>query len=350
MKSDLTATGRALGFVLLALLMCAAAFETAGYSSATMLRAIAEGAFMSLPAWQNTLRWALPLFISACGVLVAFRAGFFNVGTQGQFYCGAMAAAFAMHVLAGLSPLLVVPLVIAAGMTGGALWALWPGYLRLHSGANEVLTTLMGNFIAALLLVYVTSGPLKDPLGTSELSATPPVASAYRIGSSTGLSPAIIAIAVIVGIAVWLLMNRTVFGIIAGICGRNPVMLKWQGANTARVGVAAFLVSGGLAGLAGAVDYVGPSGRLVSGFLPGHGFAAIVVALVGGLTVPGVAVAALLFGGLAAASLYLPIIAGLPSSAVDIINAAIAFLITAKVMPRFSFARALVSRYAKGRT
>lgn len=342
MRSDLTATARALAFVLLALLLCAIAFEAAGYSSVTMLRAIAEGAFTSFGAWQNTLRWALPLFISACGVLVAFRAGFFNVGTQGQFYCGAMAAAFAMHFLSGMPPLLVIPLVVFAGMAGGAAWALWPGFLRLNAGANEVLTTLMGNFIAGLLLVYVTSGPLKDPLGTAELSATPPVQGVYRIASSASLSPVIIVTAIVVGITIWLLMNRTVFGILAGVSGRNPVMLQWQGASTVRVGLAAFLISGGLAGLAGAMDYLGPSGRVVSGFLPGHGFAAIVIALVGGLTVPGVAVAALFFGGLAAANLYLPVIAGLPSSAVDIINATIALLITARAWPRLPFAGSIL--------
>ncbi len=337
MSGNLVAVVRSVVFVLLALLVCSVAFELAGYPSLSMLQSIADGAFLSKSAWMGTLRWAFPLFISACGVLVAFRAGFFNVGIQGQFYLGAIAAAFAMHALAGQTPLLVIPLTVAGGIAGGALWALWPGILRIRSGADEVLTTLMSNFIAGLLLVYVTSGPLKDPRGTSELSATAPVDAAYRISTSQGASLTIICLVTIVGIGIWLLATRTPFGIVSGLAGRNPAMLRWQGARLGPLALSSFLISGGLAGLAGSMEYLGPSGRLVAGFMPGHGFAAIVIALVAGLSVPGVVVAAVFFGGLASASLYLPIMAGLPSSAVDVINAAIALLITAKVWPKLSF-------------
>lgn len=337
MTGGLIAIGRAIAFVLAALCICAVAFEIAGYPSLLMFRSIADGAFLSESALKGTLRWACPLFFSACGVLVAFRAGFFNVGTQGQFYMGAVAAAFAMHGLAGLPPIVVVPLTIAAGVVGGAAWALWPGLLRVGSGTDEVLTTLMANFLAVLLLLHVTSGPLKDPSGTAELSATLPVDASYRISNSTGISPTIFALVIIVGLATWLLMNRTAFGVLAGLSGRNPTMLTWQGANLARLGLVSFLISGGLAGLAGSIEFLGPSGRVVSGFMPGHGFTAIVVALVAGLSVPGVVAAALFFGGLAAASLHLPIMAGLPSAAIDVINAAIAMLITAKASPRLPF-------------
>src|SRR5689334_16669413 len=174
-----------------------------------MFESIADGAFLNPGAWQDSLRWALPLFITASGVAISFRCGYFNVGAQGQFYVGAIAATFVVDGLHGAPAALVIPLTFIAGILGGAVWALWPGVLRVKSGTDEVITTLMGNFIAGLLLVYVTSGILKDPSGTGQVMASRPVAAAYRISTSAGLSPSIIGIALVVGVAMWLLVNRT---------------------------------------------------------------------------------------------------------------------------------------------
>jgi simple sugar transport system permease protein len=327
------AVGRALAFVAVALLACAVVFQLAGYPSAGMFGAIVEGAFIAPHAFVHTLRWAMPLFVTALGVLVAFRCGYFNIGAQGQFYCGAIAAAFVADALGAGPPLLVIPLVIIAGVAGGALWALWPGLLRVRSGTDEVITTLMGNFIAALMLLYVASGPLKDPSGSGEVAAARPVAAALRISTSSGVSFTLIAIVAIVGVLMWLVVERTAFGVLGSLAGRNPVMVVWQGARSSRIGLAAFLFSGGLAGLAGALELLGPSGRLLGGFAPTLGFSAILIALVAGLSVPATAIVSIFFGGLAAASLYLPVIAGYPAAAIDIINAAITLLITARAWP-----------------
>jgi simple sugar transport system permease protein len=110
----------------------------------------------------------------------------------------------------------------------------------------------------------------------------------------------------------------------------------WQGARLSRLGLGAFAISGGLAGLAGTIEVLGPNGRLVSGFLPTHGFTAILIALVAGLSVAGTAIVSLFFGGLAAAGLYLPVLVGLPAAAIDIINASIALVITARAWPRLA--------------
>ena len=334
MNGRLLAVGRALVFVLLALALCGAMFEAAGYPSALMFQSIAEGAFESPEALLNSLRWALPLFLTAAGVVISFRCGYFNVGAQGQFYLGAIGATFLVDRLDGAPAVLVVPLAIVGGIVAGMLWAAWPGLLRIRYGTDEVITTLMANFIAGLVLVYVTSGPLKDPSGTGQVSASRPVALAYRISDSAGVSPAILGLVLMSAVLIWLLVNRTAFGVLSSLAGRNPVMIVWQGANLSRLGLASFLGSGVFAGLAGAIEVLGPNGRLVSGFLPTHGFTAILIALVAGLSVGGVAVASLFFGGLAAASLYLPVIAGLPAAAIDVINAAIALFITARAWPQ----------------
>jgi simple sugar transport system permease protein len=321
---------RSLIFVIFALVLCAVVFQLAGYNAWLMLTSVADGAFLHPGAMQQSLRWALPLFITAAGVSISFRAGFFNIGAQGQFYVGAIFAAFAAEWLKGAPAAIVIPACFIAGMAGGGLWALWPGLLRLRSGTDEVITTLMGNFLAGLLLIYVTSGPLKDPSGSGQQASSRPLEAAYRISNSLGLSPTIIAIAVVVGILMWLLVNRTAFGVLASLAGRNGTMVQWQGAKLWQLGLSSFIISGALAGLAGAIELMGPNGRIASGFLPTHGFTAILIALVANLSVVGTAVVALFFGGLASAALYLPIMAGLPAAAIDIINAAIALFITAR--------------------
>ncbi|UVC09878.1 ABC transporter permease [Rhizobium sp. TH2] len=330
MTARLLSIVRSLVFVALALALCAVVFQIAGYDSYLMLTSVADGAFLRPGAWSQSLRWALPLFITAVGVGISFRAGFFNIGAQGQFYVGAIFAAFAAEWLKGAPAAIVIPVCFIAGMTGGALWALWPGLLKLRSGTDEVITTLMGNFLASLLLIYVTSGPLKDPSGSGQQASSRPLDAAYRISNSLGLSPTIIGIAIVVGVVMWLLVNRTAFGVLASLAGRNGTMVQWQGAKLWQLGLSSFIISGALAGLAGTIELMGPNGRIASGFLPTHGFTAILIALVANLSVVGTAVVAIFFGGLASAALYLPIMAGLPAAAIDIINAAIALFITAR--------------------
>jgi len=339
MTERLSALASACAFVLLSLLLCGMIFAISGYSAPQMLGAIVDSAFLRPGAMQHALRWGLPLFITAAGIIISFRAGYFNIGAQGQFYMGAIAAAFAAECLRGAPAAVVIPVCFICGMAGGALWALWPGVLRLKSGTDEVITTLMGNFIAGLALLYVASGPLKDPAGSGQQISSRPVESAYRISTSLGISPSIIAISVLVGCLMWLLVNRCAFGVLSGLAGRNPIMVQWQGARTWRIGLSSFLLSGALAGLAGTIELLGPNGRLSGGFLPGHGFGAILIALVANLSVAGAALAALFFGGLASAAVYLPIMAGLPSSAIDMINAAVALFITAKTGWRERFKR-----------
>jgi ABC-type uncharacterized transport system permease subunit len=333
MRGRLSAVLRAVSFVAIALILCGVIFEASGFSALDMFSAILDGAFLSDGAAAHDLRWACPLFVSAAGVIVAFRCGYFNVGTQGQFYMGAIGAAVAVAWFSGLPPVLVTLSAILFGLVFGALWAFWPGWLRIRSGTDEVITTLMGNFIAGLFLVWLTSGPLKDPAGSGQVTSSPPVPDAIRISTDTGVSGWIIALTLLVGLVTWVLVNRTAFGVLGGLAGRNPVMVTWQGARLSRLGLGAFLYSGATAGLAGAMEVLGPDGRLVSGFSPTHGFTAVLIALVANLSVSAGVIVALFFGGLASASLYLPVIAGLPSAAIDMVNAAIALFITSRVVP-----------------
>jgi ABC-type uncharacterized transport system permease subunit len=236
MRARLHTVGRAAAFVLLALILCGAIFETAGFSAPDMFSAILDGAFLSDNALAHDLRWACPLFVSATGVVIAFRCGYFNVGTQGQFYLGGIGAAIGVAILPGLPDGVVMVAALIFGIALGALWAFWPGWLRIRSGTDEVITTLMGNFIAGLLLVWVTSGPLKDPSGSGQVTSSRSVPLGIRISTDTGVSPIILGITIAVGVMVWVLVNRTAFGVLGGLAGRNPVMVTWQGARLSRLG------------------------------------------------------------------------------------------------------------------
>lgn len=124
MKDSLVTVARSLIFVAFALILCALVFQFAGYNAPVMLWAVADGAFLRSGAIEQSLRWALPLFITAVGVGISFRAGFFNIGAQGQFYVGAICAAFAAEAFKGGPAFLVIPALVIAGTLGGALWAL----------------------------------------------------------------------------------------------------------------------------------------------------------------------------------------------------------------------------------
>jgi simple sugar transport system permease protein len=348
MKANLLAVVRALVFVAIAVGLCGVVFELVGYSSIEMFTSIIEGAFGSGRAVLGSLRWALPLFLTSAGVVICFRCGYFNIGAQGQFYAGAIGAAFVAEGLAGAPAIVVIPLTLLGGMAVGALWAAWPGYLRLRHGTDEVITTLMGNFIAHLLLIYVTAGPLKDPSGTGQVSASRAVMADYRISDAGGVSPIILAIVLATALLTWTLVNRTSYGILSSLAGRNPVMAVWQGAKLSRLGLSAFLIAGALAGLAGSIELLGPNGRIVSHFQPTHGFTAVLIAFVAGLSIVGTVLVSLFFGGLLSASLYLPVIVGLPAAAIDVINASIALLITARSWPRFSRVRRVFDRARLG--
>jgi simple sugar transport system permease protein len=239
-------------------------------------------------------------------------------------------------------------LAVVGAVAAGALWALVPGMLRVRSGTDEVITSLMMNFIGILLLQYVTGGPLKDPSGSGQVTASRTINSAFRLTDTSGVSPALVLITAAVCLLVWLYVNRSTVGLQATLAGRNPMMARWQGINVGRLGLLGFALGGGLAGLAGSLELLGPSGRLVGGFYPGLGFTAILVPLMANLNVLGSIAAALFFGGLSSAILYIPIVTALPHSAFDLLNGVVAMLITVRLvsMPRL---RSLVPKSSLGR-
>jgi simple sugar transport system permease protein len=317
--------------VAIAFVVAGLVYQLTGFSLGEVLDGTIQGAVTAPGAIESTLRWSIPLVLLGLGTLIGFRAGFFNVGAQGQMYVGSIAALVVALGLPGWPALVVVPLAVVAAVAAGAAWSLIAGFLRVRYGTDEVLVTLMLNFIAILLLQWVVVGPLRDPAGTGQVAASPSIDRGLRLSTSAGVSPALLAITGLVVVFVWLLVNRSSLGLQSSLAGRNPEMARWQGVSIRRVGLAAFGLGGALAGLAGALDLLGPAGRVNAGYSPTLGFTAVLVALVGTLSVPGAVLAALFFGALQSAVLFLPIVTDLPRSALELLQGVVAMLITVQL-------------------
>lgn len=289
-----------------------------------------RGSVGSTTALVQTARWFVPILLLSLGAVVSFRAGYFNAGGLGQYYMGAIGATYvATTWLSGPGPIVIV-VSIVTGMIFGALWSLIPGVLRVVWGAYEVITTIMLNFVATLFLLYLVSGPLQDPTVSSGLvTSSRTLEPQFRISSSTELAPIMLSIAAAAFVLVWFVVHKTRFGILSGIAGRNAVVLQWQGVNVTRVGLQSFAITGALSGLAGSMEILGPSGRLVAGFSPEIGNTGMIVAFVGGLTVVGALIGSVFFASLTAASFSLPVFVGIPAATIVVLNGLVAILVSA---------------------
>jgi simple sugar transport system permease protein len=319
--------------IILAIAMSAALFFSTGYDVGAVISGVIEGAVTGFGSFWQTLRWSMPLLLIALGFLFCARAGEFNIGGQGQMMIGGLGTVTVALLMPG--PVwLVLPIAIAAGMVFGGLWSFLPGVLKVKLGADEVIVTLMLNFIAVLFVSWITTGPLKDPAVRGETASTPTVDAALRLSGGDGMSVTLLVLIALAVIAAWLIAERTAFGLKLRYVGEAPEAARWQGMKADRLKLWAYVLAGAFAGLAGAFEVLGPNGRLVTGATPTIGFTAIVVTIVGLSRVPGIVLAALLFGGLQAAILFLPIVSDLPSSGLKILEGLIALLITAEFIRR----------------
>jgi ABC-type uncharacterized transport system permease subunit len=241
---------------------------------------------------------ATPILFTGAAVAIAFRAGYWNIGAEGQLLLGAIGAAGIGTLVGGLPPLLALPLMIVGGALAGAAWALLPALLRVRFGIDEVVTTLLLNPVALLLVNGLLHGPWRDPV-TGFPESPRIVASAEfptlidRSRLHLGFPLALVVIAV-----AWYVLARTPAGLRLRAAGLSPHGARFAGINVSRTLLGAALVSGAIAGIAGVSEVAGIQYRLTGGLSPGYGYTGIVVATLGTLTLPGVAIAAIFLGDL----------------------------------------------------
>jgi simple sugar transport system permease protein len=241
---------------------------------------------------------ATPLLLAGTAVAIAFRAGYWNIGVEGQLLTGAIAAAAVGQVAEGWPALVVLPAMVACGALAGAAWALVPALLRIRLGIDEVVTTLLLNPVALLLVEALLHGPWRDPV--SGFPESPRIASSAefpQLIERSRLHMGFVIAIVLIALAWWVL-TRTATGLRIRAVGLSPHAARFAGIRVERTLLRVALVSGAIAGIAGVSEIAGMQYRLTAGFSPGFGYTGIVVAMLGGLTMPGVLLAGLLLGDL----------------------------------------------------
>lgn len=280
------------------------------------------GAFGSWDVFTgDTLGRAVPLILIGLGFTLAFRAGAINIGGEGQFYAGAIAAvAIGLHVSA-LTPPLALALVLVAAALAGAVWIMVPVWLRLRFGVLEVISTLLLNFVAESLVSLMVEGPLQEH--THIYPQSDPIAASARLPFLPGTRLHLgFAIAVIAAALLAWTFARSVWGFRLLATGLGPRAAAVSGRiRTARVTAAALLLSGALAGLAGGVEVSGVSYALYLNLSPGYGFTAIAVALLARGRPLLIVVSGVLFGALESGAQAMQRDAGVPAVAVYVIEA-----------------------------
>jgi simple sugar transport system permease protein len=276
----------------------------AGENPLRVLGLLASGGFLSRNGLADTVVRAIPLCLMGLGISLAFRARIFNIGADGQLLIGAAAAVAMAGWLAGLPPALALALLLLAGMAGGALWGGIAGVLRARFGANEIIATILLNYIALHVVSWLIRGPLQESMGMFPRTD--------RLPDELRLSVLIEGTRISAGLIVALLA-----------VGENPAAARYGGVRPGAVAVVALCMSGAMAGLAGIVEVSGVHGRIQDGFGAGLGITAIAVALLARLNPLWVPLSAFCFAGLYVGSATVARTTAVPFPLVHVVEAAV---------------------------
>lgn len=325
--------------VLLALVFCGVFIAANGMNPFTVYQKMLTGAFGSEYGITETLVKSIPLLLCGLGIAIAYRISVWNIGAEGQFIVGAMAATAVTIYMPDLPGVVAIPVMMLASILAGGLWGLFTAIPKTHFQVNELISSLMLNYVALLALDYVVFGPWKDPKGFNfpgspmftDAQSLPVLGSTrLHIGLLFGLAAVLIY---------FLMVQYTRWGYELRLLGANPHAAKYSGIHIKRHIIIVMLISGGLAGLAGMAEVSGVTHKLMQGVSPGYGYTAIIVAWLAKLNPMGIVVSSVLFGGLIVGGYSVQTI-GLPSSISDMLQGAILFfLIAGDMMTKFRMRR-----------
>jgi simple sugar transport system permease protein len=322
--------------IVTALVVSSLAMLASGTNPIEAYLALAEGAVGTQKAIIETIIKATPFILAGIGIALAFRGGLFNIGMEGQLFVGS-----AFSVIVGYSvelPAIIhIPLALLAGMLGGALWAAIPGYLKARTGAHEVITTIMTNFIALRVINWAigVDGPMRAPF--TVVPETPAVYESARLPvliPDTRLHSGIL-IALAAAFVVYWLLWRTVIGFEIRTVGANPSAARYAGISVERNIVLTMILSGALGGLAGGIQVMGLEPyNFTTGFNVGYGFDSIAVAMLGSLHPFGVTVSAFLFGAMDSGARLMQLRTKVPIDIVTIVQGLILMFVAANQIIR----------------
>lgn len=321
----------ALAPLLVAVVVGAIVLAIAGHNPLEVCRLLLVESFGSTKRIASTLAAATPLIFTGLATAIAFRTGAFNVGVEGCVNVGGLAAAFVGFTFVSLSGYVLLPLAILASMIAGALWMLVPALLKSRLDVDEVVTTLMLNFIAISFTAWLVNGPLLAPGAAN--SATPMIDQAARLPKlmrgSTLNAGFLIALACVV--LYWLWGRWAALGFETRIAGMNARFATATGLDVPGLVFKMMILSGVIGGLAGGAHALGTVFRYVSGFSPGYGFVGIAVALLGRGNAWGMLLAAILFGALATSGATIQLFSNVPIEIVNILQGTIMIFAVARL-------------------
>lgn len=330
--------------VLAGLIIGAIAILLARINPLTAYKSIIIGAFGSKYTFTETLVSATPLILISVGLILVFKMNFWNIGAYGQYIIGAIFSSyFALFGPPNISRFLLLTIMTFAGLAGGAIWAIIPAVLRAYWEVNEVISTLLLNYVALYILKYFMYGFWRDPTshGFPLSKSFAMNAQLPRIipNSRTNLG---LIFGIIAAVIIWFIIKKTKFGYEIRIIGGNPKAARYAGINVARNMIIAMIISGALAGLAGMAQISGVIHMLQIEINPGYGYTAIIVAWLSYLDPFAAVFVSILLGALASGGYQIQITMQVPFGIVAVIESAILFvLIGSEVLMRYriSFAK-----------
>ncbi|MGA7932994.1 MAG: ABC transporter permease [Kovacikia sp.] len=304
-----------------ALILCIPLVSWTGVPALQSYGVLLKGALGSGFAISETLSRATPLMFTGLGVAIAFRTRFWNIGAEGQFYAGAIAATLFGTGLIALPSFLLLPLIFGAGFLFGGVLLLIPAILKTRIQVDEVVTTLLLNFIVLLVVSYLVEGPLKDPSALGWPQATPVIAEA-TLTKLIGRTHWGLMVAIVCAILVWVINSRAVLGYRMKAIGANQRAALFAGIPINWVILLTALLSGGLAGMGGGSEVAGLKGYLSLDLSPGFGYTGIIVAMLAQLHPIGVLFSAIFIAAIYVGADAMSRAANLPSYLADVIVSA----------------------------
>jgi general nucleoside transport system permease protein len=301
--------------------------------------AIIQGSILSPNGIVDTLVASTPLILVGLAVGLCFKAGLFNIGGQGQFLMGALAAAAVGAAMAGAPGIVAIPVTLLVAVAAGAAYGFIPGALKAFTGAHEVVTTIMLNYIALQIVSWAITGPLQAP-GASFArsldvgSAALPIILLQGTGHEGHIGLLVPFLAVPL---VWWLLSRSTVGFEIRTVGANPDAARYAGMRPRRMIILALTMGGLLAGLAGAIEILGVQGYMPATYSSNVGFDAITVALLARANPIGILFSGLLLGAMRAGAPLMQVQAGVPVQMIDLLQGVILFFLTADIIVRRVF-------------
>lgn len=309
-----------------------------GESPLVAYKALLQGAFGSVDALANTISKSIPLMFTGLAVGLAMKGGLLNIGAEGQLCIGAFISIITALTFKALPALILLPLAFFSGCLGGMVWGGIVGIIKAKFGANEVIVTIMMNYIATFLTSYFVNGPFKAKGMSPQTEVIPSGVQLTKLIPNTQLTAALF-IALVVAFGVYWFLNKTSCGYEIRAVGENPTAAEAGGINITRIMVLTMALSGGIAALAGITEVMGKYGRYIDNFSPSFGFTGMAVAVLGKGHPLGTVFTAILFGALDAGAMRMNRVAGISANMVVVIQGMVILFIATPEIIRSIFAR-----------